>query len=59
MDRETIINLPKKILKFVVAYKVGKKAYRVGRRVYNMIPKFDKITGIDTDILIDNCKGNR
>ncbi len=56
MNRETIINLPKNLLKFVIAYKWGRKLYRFGRRIYNMIPKFEKITGIDTDILIDNCK---
>ncbi len=55
MDRETVVRLPRKVLKFVIAYKYGSKLYRMGRRVYNMIPKFDKITGIDTDILIDNC----
>ena len=56
MDRETVVRLPKKLLKVVIACKYGGKLYRVGRRAYNMIPKFDKITGIDTDILIDNCK---
>lgn len=56
MNRETVINLPRKLLKFVIAWKLGSKIYRTGRRIYNMIPKFDKITGIDTDTLIDNCK---
>mgnify|MGYP003314575507 CR=1 FL=1 len=54
MDRETIINLPRKILKFVVAAKVVKKAVKTAHRVYLFIPKFDKITGIDTDKLVKN-----
>lgn len=58
MDRETVIRLPKKILKLVLVCKFGEKAYCTGRRIYNMIPKFDKITGIDTDVLIESCKRN-
>ncbi len=53
MDRETIINLPRKILKFVIAAKIIKKAARTARRIYLFIPKFDKITGIDTDKLVE------
>ncbi|MBQ7117461.1 MAG: hypothetical protein IJN88_04555 [Clostridia bacterium] len=54
MDRETIINLPKKILKFVIAAKVINKTSKLVRRIYLFIPKFDKITGIDTDKLVQN-----
>lgn len=54
MDRETVINLPKKLLKLVIAAKLIKKAARIIRRIYLMIPKFDKITGIDTDKLVKN-----
>ncbi len=54
MDRETIINLPRKILKFVIAAKVINKTVRIARRIYLFIPKFDKITGIDTDKLVEN-----
>ncbi len=54
MDRETIINLPKKLLKFVIAAKLIKKSLRIIRRIYLFIPKFDKITGIDTDKLVEN-----
>ena len=57
MNRETIINLPKKLLKFVIAGKLIKKVYRIARRIYMMIPKFDKITGIDTDVLIKKHMG--
>lgn len=54
MERETIINLPRKILKFVIAVKIINKIGRVARRIYLFIPKFDKITGIDTDKLVEN-----
>lgn len=54
MDRETIINLPRKILKFVIAAKVINKTAKLVRRIYLFIPKFDKITGIDTDKLVEN-----
>ncbi len=54
MDRETIINLPRKILKFVIAAKVINKTVRIAHRIYLFIPKFDKITGIDTDKLVEN-----
>ena len=54
MDRETVINLPRKILKFVIAAKAVGKAGRIARRIYLLIPKFDKITGIDTDKLVEN-----
>ena len=48
MDRETIINLPKKLFKYILAVKLVAKAVTVGERIYRFIPKFDKITGIDT-----------
>ncbi len=54
MDRETIINLPKKMLKFVIAFKIIEKVVRTARKIYSFIPKFDKITGIDTDKLVEN-----
>ena len=54
MDRETKINLPKKLLKFVIAFKAVKKAVKIAKKIYTLIPKFDKITGIDTDILVKN-----
>lgn len=54
MDRETVINLPRKILKFVIAAKIITKIGRAVRRIYLFIPKFDKITGIDTDKLVEN-----
>ncbi|MBQ3136402.1 MAG: hypothetical protein IJB74_02865 [Clostridia bacterium] len=54
MDRETVINLPKKILKFVIVAGIINKAVKIARRVYLFIPKFDKITGIDTDKLVQN-----
>ena len=54
MDRETVINLPKKLLKFVIAAKVIRKTAKTAHRIYLFIPKFDKITGIDTDKLVEN-----
>lgn len=53
MDRETIINLPKKIFKFVITFKFFRGLYRFARRVYRFIPKYDKITGINTDSLVE------
>lgn len=54
MDRETIINLPKKLLKFVLAAKAVSWLINTAGKIYRMIPKFDKITGIDTDKLVKN-----
>lgn len=54
MDRETIINLPRKILKFVIAAKVISKSVKTAKKIYSFIPKYDKITGIDTDKLVQN-----
>ncbi len=54
MDHETIINLPRKILKFVIAVKVINKTAKTAKKLYSFIPKYDKITGIDTDKLVEN-----
>ncbi len=54
MDRETIINLPRKVLKFVIAAKVINKTVKTAKKIYSFIPKYDKITGIDTDKLVVN-----
>ena len=54
MERETIINLPRKILKFVITAKIINKAVKAARKIYSFIPKFDRITGIDTDKLVKN-----
>ena len=54
MDRETIINLPKKILKFVIAANLISKTVKTARKIYSFIPKYDTITGIDTDKLVQN-----
>lgn len=54
MDRETIINLPRKILKFVIAAKVVNKTVRAAKKIYSFIPKYDRITGIDTDRLVQS-----
>ena len=53
MDRETIINLPRKIFKFVIAVKVINKTVKTVKKIYSFIPKYDKITGIDTDKLVE------
>ena len=54
MDRETVINLPRKILKLVIAAKVIKRTMKTVKKIYSFIPKYDKITGIDTDRLVEN-----
>ena len=54
MDRETIINLPRKLLKFVIAAKTVSKIIKTAKKIYSFIPKYDKITGIDTDKLVEN-----
>ena len=54
MNKETVINFPKKLFKYVVAVKLINKAVRIGHKIYRMIPRFDKITGIDTDKFVMN-----
>ncbi len=54
MDRETILNLPRKILKFVIAAKIINKSVKAVKKICSFIPKYDKITGIDTDRLVEN-----
>ncbi len=49
MDRETIINLPKKIFRFVLAVKTVRWLVNTGFKIYRFIPKFEKIKGIDTE----------
>lgn len=58
MDRETIINLPKKIFKFVITFKFIRGLSRFIRKVYSFIPKYDKITGINTDSLVEKYYNN-
>ena len=42
----------KKIYKFKAIFKVIAALISVGITVYNLIPKYDKIKGIDTDALV-------
>ena len=42
----------KKVYKFRIAFNLGVKAYNTGYAVYSLFPKYDKITGINTDKLI-------
>ena len=53
MDREMIINLSKKIIRIVIVAKLAGVCVKVGRAVYDCIPKYDTIEGIDTDLLIE------
>ena len=53
MDREMIINLSKKIIRIVIFAKLAGVCVKVGRAVYDCIPKYDTIEGIDTDLLIE------
>lgn len=53
MDRETIINLPKKIFKFYITVTLAEKTVKTAARIYRFVPRFDKITGIDTDKLVN------
>ena len=42
----------KNVYKFRIAFNLGVKAYNAGYAVYSLFPKYDKITGIDTDKLV-------
>ncbi len=53
MDREMIINLSKKIIRIVLVAKLAGVCVKVGKAVYDCIPKYDTIDGIDTDVLIE------
>ena len=52
MDRNIIITLSKKIVRVVIAAKLAGLCLKVGKAVYDSVPKFDTIEGIDTDLLI-------
>ena len=47
-----VIEIVKKVYKFRIAFNLGVKAYNTGYAVYSLFPKYDKITGINTDKLI-------
>ena len=47
-----VIEVAKKVYKCRVAFNLGVKAYNKGYAVYSLFPKYDKITGIDTDKLV-------
>lgn len=53
MDREMIIQLSKKIIRIVLVAKIAGVCVKVGKAVYDCIPKYDTIEDIDTDILIE------
>ena len=53
MDREMIIQLSKKIIRIVLVAKIAGVCVKVGKAVYDSIPKYDKIEDIDTDLLIE------
>lgn len=47
-----VIEIVKKVYKFRIAFNLGVKTYNTGYAVYSLFPKYDKITGINTDKLI-------
>lgn len=53
MDRNIVITLSKKIIRIVIVAKLAGVCVKVGKKVYDSIPKYDTIDGIDTDLLID------
>ena len=55
---QDIIEIVKKVYKCKIAFKLGVKAYNTGYSVYSLFPKYDKITGIDTDKLIEKHTKN-
>lgn len=53
MDRNMVIELSKKIIRIVIVAKLAGVCVKVGKAVYDSIPKYDKIENIDTDLLIE------
>lgn len=53
MDRDMIISLSKKIIRVVIVAKIAGVCVKIGKKVYDSIPKYDTIEGIDTDVLIE------
>ena len=53
MDRNMVITLSKKIIRIIVAVKFAGKCVKIGKAVYDSVPKYDTIEGIDTDVLIE------
>ena len=47
-----VVEVVKKVYKCKAAFHIGVKVYNTGYAVYSLFPKYDKITGIDTDKLI-------
>ena len=47
-----VIGAVKKVYKIKIAFNFGVKAYNMAYAVYSLFPKYDKITGIDTDKLV-------
>lgn len=52
MNKELIIKLPKKIKTVMTAVKVISTAATVGMTVYSLIPKNEKIKGVNLDSYI-------
>ena len=53
MDRNMVFELSKKIIKIIVTVKFAGKCIKIGKAVYDSIPKYDTIENIDADILIE------
>ncbi len=59
--KDTIIKIARSIARFCskiykcrLLFNFGVKAYNFCVGIYNLIPKYDKITGIDTELLVKN-----
>ncbi len=52
MDKETIFTTSKKIVRLVFAVKAISLTVKVALKVKECMPKYDKIEGIDTELLI-------
>ena len=52
MEHNLVINLYKKIIRVVVAVKIAGKCVRLGKAIYDCIPKYDTFDDIDIDALI-------
>jgi hypothetical protein len=49
---EKIVRAAKKVYKLKFIFKHGEKIYNRAYAIYSHFPKYDKITGIDTDKLV-------
>ena len=48
----SVVEVVKKVYKCRIAFNIGVKVYNKAYAIYSLFPKYDKITGIDTDKLV-------